>query len=288
MNKLFGFITLAQQNQQTDYLRMAYALGLSLRATQLRAPNLTVLVSPGTVVPDEYRKAFDQVIEMPWHDDAESYVWKVQNKWKAIHLSPYDHTILVDADMLFTMDVSEWWYILGKRSFWASTAPFTYRGTPVERSGYREIFEQNKLPSIYTALTYFDKSQFAYEVFDAAKLVTRNWKQVRREYLPHRTPDVISGDLAFATAIKMLGAEHHATWEGLDFFGFTHMKTKAQGFEHEDAMYEDWTRHLRVTLKPDLSLMVGNYLQTKPFHYHVKSFLTDSIIQTLENARGRN
>ena len=45
-----GFLTFAQ-NGKLDYLRMAYAMALSLKATQ-REPYLTVVVTPGTVVPE--------------------------------------------------------------------------------------------------------------------------------------------------------------------------------------------------------------------------------------------
>ena len=64
-----GFLTFAQ-NGQHDYLRMAYGLALSLRATQSE-PYLSVVVTPGTVVPPHYRDVFDEVIDVPWIDEAQ-------------------------------------------------------------------------------------------------------------------------------------------------------------------------------------------------------------------------
>ena len=39
-----GYIVIAQNSGDTDYLRMAYALALSLKATQSTVSNLTVCV----------------------------------------------------------------------------------------------------------------------------------------------------------------------------------------------------------------------------------------------------
>ena len=49
-----GYIVIAQNSGDTDYLRMAYALALSLKATQSTVSNLTVCVDNKTKVPKKY------------------------------------------------------------------------------------------------------------------------------------------------------------------------------------------------------------------------------------------
>ena len=55
-----GYIVIAQNSGDTDYLRMAYGLALSLKATQTTVSNLCVCVDKGTVIPKKY---FDYLIK---------------------------------------------------------------------------------------------------------------------------------------------------------------------------------------------------------------------------------
>src|SRR5689334_16550107 len=112
-----GFLTFAQ-NGETDYLRLAYGLALSLKATQKRTPYLAVAITPGMTVPEHYRTVFDEVIDIPWGDLAEYDDWKLANEWKAFHLTPYEQTIKLDADMLFLSDIDDWWDWLSRRDLW--------------------------------------------------------------------------------------------------------------------------------------------------------------------------
>jgi hypothetical protein len=90
-----GFFTFAQ-NGTHDYVRMAYALALSLKATQTDVPYLSIGVTPGQVVPEKYKWAFDEIIEIPWGDAAKTSSWKLENEWKAYHMTPYEeHRSLV-------------------------------------------------------------------------------------------------------------------------------------------------------------------------------------------------
>ena len=73
-----GYIVIAQNSGETDYLKMAYALALSLKATQSTVSNLTVCVDKDTKVPPKYAKVFDQVVEIPWQDDAKDS--KMENR----------------------------------------------------------------------------------------------------------------------------------------------------------------------------------------------------------------
>ena len=76
-----GYIVIAQNSADTNYVRMAYALALSLKITQSKVSNLSICVEDKTTVPEKYKKVFDQVIEIPWTDDAKDSDWKIDNKW---------------------------------------------------------------------------------------------------------------------------------------------------------------------------------------------------------------
>ena len=301
-----GFITIAQRSGKLNYLRMAYGLALSLKATQRDVPHLTVMVTPGTKIPAKYAAVFDEVVDIPWIDDSADAKWKIHNKWKAYHVTPYEETILLDADMIFPTDVSDWWDTLHERDVWFATQPATYRGDPVKIGTYRQEFLINGLPMVYTAFAYFRHCDKAQELFETAAMVYRNWVAMRDHYQMRKTderllsdmqqfrsplrfswthffqdyPHYVSGDLAFAIAVKILGEEDNYTPDGM-FPTFTHMKTGDQGLEAVSTL---WSNSLPSVLREDMTLLVGNYRQRYPFHYVEKEWLTQDVILTLEKA----
>lgn len=304
MNRTRGYITIAENSVSGDYLRMAYALALSLKVSQSVVNKLTVCISDGMDVPDKYAAVFDRVIEIPPRKGD----WKIHNKWKVYHLTPYDESVLLDADMIFPADVSCWWNTLHDRYVWACSTPRTFRGEPIHQSAYRMDFIQNSLPNIYTAFLYFKQSEFAHEYFDLVHDVYRYWSALEDYYKHHKTedgvialmnemkhpdrfgwshffqnfPSYISGDLAFSIAMKIMGSIDRFTDTSVPFPSFVHMKSKDQGFECIENMEENWNLFLQSDILKDGALLVGNYVQRLPFHYHRKEFLTDIMIEKLE------
>ena len=110
-----GYLVIAQ-NSNYDYVRMAYALALSITNTQKSVRRISIAIDKNTIVPDKYKTVFDQVIQMPFDDDAELADWKINNKWKYYYMTPYDHTVILDTDMLFLSDVGHWWDYFANRS----------------------------------------------------------------------------------------------------------------------------------------------------------------------------
>lgn len=301
-----GYITIAQKSGKTNYLRMAYALALSLRATQSTVPYLAVAVLPGTKIPKKYMAVFDEVVEIPWGDDAATEEWKVQNKWKVYHITPYEETVLLDCDMLFTTDVSDWWNLMSLRKMWATTMPRNFRGEPITNSAYREIFIQNQLPNIYSAFMYFKQDEDVHRVFDYARRQVYYWSDMRNYYRYREVSDIdsaiyasnsrfryswthhyktfpqkVSGDLMFAQAIKSLGMGNEFA-PIVNLPTFVHMKISDQGIGETGV--DNWNEVLPWTLKNDLTLTVGNYVQRYPFHYVNKDFLNADITRKLERA----
>lgn len=278
-----GFITLAQNNIHTDYLKLAYGLGLSIKASQSIYNNLSVLVSPGQIVPEKYKLVFDQIIEIPWGDMAFNEK-KFENEWKVYHTSPYDHTIKLDADMLFFKDISEWWKTLSIQDVWASTKPITFRGLEIKNSIFRKCFEINKLPDVYSALFYFKKSTLAEELFLVMESIFKDWKVYSQLYFDaSNRPKVPATDEVLALAIKLIDGNNECLNNSFEFFKFVHMKTALQDLSSND---EDWTKIVDFYLTPKLDAKIGCYNQKYPLHYHYKEFLTDNIIKTYERFLG--
>lgn len=283
-----GFFTIAQGDQ---YIRFAYALGLSLKLSQSKVSALSIGITPGTVVPDRYKAAFDQIIEIPWGDHAANSQWKLENEWKAIHMSPYDETVKLDADMLFLTDISEWWNILGKSDVVFATEASTYRNEKVESDYYRKVFTANDLPNVYTAFFYFNKSDKAFELFKLAEHIYFNWERYFFEFLePDNRPTYVSTDVVFALAAKILDTLQLNQNPHIEIPTFVHMKTQLQKWELEAnskfMIPEEWNKVIQTYFNNDCELFIGNYRQTLPFHYHLKDWLTDEMIETMEKRLG--
>lgn len=280
-----GYITLAQNSGDTNYLEMAYALALSLKMTQSEVFNLTVVVTPGQKILDKYKPIFDHIIEVPDEDSDANETWKLKNKFKYLHISHYDETVVLDADMLFFQDVSHWWDIMAQQDMWFCTNPLNYKGNPIVGNYYRKVFEKNNLPDIYTAFMYFKKTQMSYEVFHMVEMITHNWTKFEFEFLSAERPKHFSGDVAFALALRLTGHEYEAINNNLQIPKFIHMKSRIQGWPHPiELTAEDWTRYTTPTFTPDLECKIGGYKIVDPLHYHVKGFLTKEIVKYYEKA----
>jgi len=278
-----GFFTIAQNTDTVDYVKLAYGLALSLKHSQTSISGLSIAITPGTTVDARYAWAFDQIIEIPWGDNAADKDWKLENEWKTAWMSPYDETIKLDCDMLFFNDISRWWENLAqqdKHVICANTV-LDWRGDLIKSDYCRKVFTGNQLPNIYTAFMYFRKSQEVFDFFELAKYITWNWEKFFETMLePSTRPEYFSTDVAFALAMKIMDLDQ-SSYVPKICPTFTHMKSRLQNW-NVTTITDNWLDHLTTYMSPNGSLKIGNHRQVYPLHYHVKEFLTDDIIKTYE------
>ena len=279
-----GYLVIAQNSGDIDYLTQAYALALSLKATQSEVNGISVCVDKETkkCVTAKHRRIFDAVIEIPWQDAAAKTQWKIDNKWKYYHMTPYAETVILDTDMVFPRDVSHWWDLMGQKDVWATTNVRTFRNEIVTSDYYRPSVRQNNMANIYTAFFYFKQSDLARELFKMIEIIFNNWQRYFFKYMPKGKPDRLSGDIAYALAMKILGVEDLCTEHSIkEFPTFVHMKSKIQNIEHS-LISEKWIESIPTYYKSCSYFKVGNFLQTYPFHYVEPDWLTPEILSSLE------
>jgi hypothetical protein len=276
-----GFFTIAQNNSEVDYIRLAYALALSLKVSQKEISNLTIAITPGTIVPEKYSWAFDNIVEIIWGDSSSTVEWKLNNEWKSIYMSPYDETIKLDCDMLFFKDISNWWELLSINEFQLCNNVINYKQELIDNDYYRKTFTINKLPDIYTAFMYFKKTDYTFEIFKLVEFLYKNWEVMSTELLEYKyRPELPNTDIVFALALKLLDLDGiHYTKNIIPIF--THMKTKLQNWT-EDNYNENWQLYINTFFNKHLECKIGNHLQLFPLHYHRKDFITDEIITYYE------
>ncbi|NJO58817.1 MAG: hypothetical protein HC836_10845 [Richelia sp. RM2_1_2] len=278
-----GFFTIAQ-NSDVDYVKIAYGLALSLLATQKEVPYLAVGVTPGTEILPKYREVFDEIIEIPWNDDAKDSLWKLENEWKAYHVSPYNKTIKLDADMLFLSDVTSWWRKLENTPLNVCSEVRTYHNEVITSNKYRLDFVANKLPNVYSAMCYFNISDVNHLLFQKLGDITLNWGMYSKICLSNTKPDKFTTDVGLALALKLLWYDNWCLKPSI--LTFTHMKSHLQNWHNIGNGDFAWTQYLPHYFSKNLELIVGNIKQTGVFHYHHKNILTDDIIKKYERYLG--
>lgn len=274
-----GYVILAQNNKSDDYVRMAYGLALSIKNTQKEVTSVTLITDIPDAVPHHCVSIFDNIIQIPWFDDALESDWKVENRWKIYHITPYDETILLDADMIFLSNIDNWWnYLSDNFDLFVTTKTITYRNEPITSDYYRKVFTENDLPNAYSAFTYFKKTDFSKEFWMLVEIISKNWQVFYNKYLPKSKPKHLSMDVVFALAIKILGIEDQVT-STLDYPTFVHMKSRIQGW---NTATDNWMDFAGVYFNKKNELKISNYQQFGIFHYTEKKFLSNYVLNAME------
>lgn len=266
-----GFLTLAQ-NGKEDYVKMAYALALSLKSSQSKYDKLSVIVNSDELIPIKYLEVFDKVFYIDKPDEA----WKIQNKWQYYQITPYDETIVLDSDMLFFNDISSWWSGLGiYNDIDFASSVVNYRSEVITSDYYRKVFTNNKLPNLYTALFYFKKTKEIERYFKLIELIFKNWEVFYKKFLKE-PPRYLSGDVVYSLAAKIM---FNRKWDS--YLSFVHMRSRLQ----DSKMVDHWNKYLPsffTKYNDHIGLKVCNYNQTYPFHYIKKDFMNDEVIELYE------
>lgn len=272
-----GFLTVAQNNSTTDYLRMAYAQALSVKLT-MPGSKYAVLVDNAThkQVTDQHRKVFDYIIELPG-DDAKEDEWKLANEWQVFNLTPFKETIKVESDLLFTRSIDHWWTMFRLRNLAISLGCKDFQGNPATSRRYRKVFDDNNLPDVYTGLMYFRYTQETYQFFQVVKAIYQHWDLITPQLKNYRDEQPTT-DLVFAVAAQHMGVEA-CTLPSCDWINFTHMKNAINDWPESTPWPEMVISEVDVPM-----IRINNVNQYYPFHYQDKSWLTDSIIEKFEQA----
>jgi hypothetical protein len=267
-----GIVVFAQNNSITDYVEQACLLAMSLHATN---PDTRISVITNDDVPEHYIKLFDNIIPIPFNDDAANAEWKIENRWKIYHASPYEKTIVLDSDMLVLQDISTWWDFLDNYDLFFTNKVYTYRGEVIVSDFYRKTFTANYLPNLYVGLHYFKKSDFAKEFYTWMEIITQNWELFYGKFAKENYPSRPSMDVTAAIAAKILNCEAEITNQISAFPSFTHMKSQIQGWSNPRNSWQDC---IDTYISEDCEITIGNHLQKGIFHYTENNFVTETII----------
>jgi hypothetical protein len=262
-----GVCVLAQNNSTTNYVEQTYALALSILAN---SPNTNITIITNDIIPTTYKNVFDQVISIPEKDAAADVEWKIDNRWKIHNLTPYENTLVFDADMLALDNIEFAWQDKSALTF--TTTVNTYRNEVITNRYYRNTFDENALPNIYTGMYRFKKDESTSIFFILLELVMQNWEIFYKKYTPNKMQNWNSVDVSAAIVLKILDIEYSK------LLSFTHMKPQIQNWQH---IPSKWTDALAVDFGND-KIYINGYKQSGVLHYVEDEFLTADMLKWLE------
>lgn len=271
----FGYLLVVAEHDTTDYLQLAYALALSIKHTQRPGYDQIALVVDNV---DKVKKlnspwVFDHVIE-----------WGQESFWNGRSwmdkLTPFDATVCLDVDMLFTRDYSHWIdYFVENCELYVPNKSYTYRGELVTSDEYRKTFTKNSLPNLYSMYTFFKKdAKSAIEFFELGRQIIKNPIEFSNTFLSLHKPKVVGTDEAFALSAKILDIADTVSYD-LDFPKLVHMKPMIQDWPW---IADKWSDHVGIYINKQGKIKIGNYQQYGIVHYVEKDRVDLEIVNILE------
>lgn len=183
------------------------------------------------------------------------------NDWQLFQISPYRQTIKLEADMIVATPVDHWWTLFELRDVVISQGARTYRDEPAESRFYRRCFDENNLPDVYNAITYWRLSATAQEFFSLCKKIFEHWDDFKK--IIKFAENQPSTDLVYAIATQIMGPERVTLPAGLGPT-IVHMK------QHINALQcNDWTQELIWENDP---FRINTIAQWGFVHYHQKEW----------------
>lgn len=184
------------------------------------------------------------------------------NDWQMFRASPYRQTVKLEADMICASPIDHWWTTFERRDVVISQGCRNFYGELSSSRAYRKCFDDNNLPDVYNAITYWRLSTTAQEFFNLVRQIFEHWSEYRKLLkFPEDTP---STDVVYAMAAQIMGPEQVTLPQG---FGPTivHMKQHVNNLPTQN-----WTQSLIWEHDP---LRINTVAQHGLVHYYVKDWL---------------
>jgi hypothetical protein len=271
----FGYLIIVSTSRDHDYLQMAYALALSIKNTQKPGYDKIALITDDVDAVSALKAAwvFDHIIEHKTKSGWDSRSWMDQ-------LSPFDNTVCLDADMLFTKDYSHWIdYFIENTDLYIANKSYTYRNELVTDDFYRRTFTKNQLPDLYSFYTFFKKdSDLSKEFFTLGRYIVEYPSEFTSYFLESHRPKVVGTDESFALSSKILDITDQIAYP-LEFPRVVHMKPMIQNWPWPA---DAWSDHVGFYLNRKGQLKIGNYQQHDIVHYVEKDKINEEMINILE------
>jgi hypothetical protein len=268
----FGYLIVVSDDNVHDYHSMAYLLALSIKRTQKSGYDNVALVT------DNEQKY--ELFRTVWAFDKVEY-WDKQTHWNGRSymnkISPWKHTVCLDADMIFMRDTSHWIdYFTNNCDLYVASKVLTFRSEIVTSDYYRKTYKSNNLPSLYSAYTFFKKeSSLVHEFFNLVQAITHQKEDFKNVFLEKDRPAEMGTDEIFSLAAQILDIGDQISHD-LEFPKFVHMKPMVQNLKNS---VSKWPRDIGF-YKTDINdYKIGSFSQYEILHYVEKDLNFSNLIE---------
>ena len=189
-----GYLIPAVNSPEVSYIRCAIQLAQSIHQHHPEA-NVCLLTNEQIDLPQ-----FTHIVTLP-HGDQGGF----RNDWQVFDASPYRQTVKLEADMIMSSPSDHWWSMFEHRDVVISQGCRDFYDNTSTNRTYRSFIDQNQLPDVYNAITYWRLSATAKEFFALVKNIFDHWDQFRR--LVKFAEDTPSTDFVYAMAAEIMGRE---------------------------------------------------------------------------------
>ena len=257
-----GFLWFCQNNDSTDYTKLSIELARTIKKHN-RENKICVVVDQHSIFQSEHVDHIRVLAD----DDAESHTKKFANEYKVFNMTPFTHTIKLEADMLWNSTTDWWWNYLCQHDLVFAVDCLDYREDVVKDHTYRPFHGDNFLPNLYNGMTYFRKSTRAKKFFDICKSIVQNWDTVRQEILRRCFDEVPTTDVVYALAYSILDPTRQDLID-YPWFKFIHNKP---AIHQQQYRYDPKNYYYPVRINDNI--VFGGKRITAPLHYYYKDFL---------------
>jgi hypothetical protein len=239
---------------------------------QVKAERGYLIPAIGSVYERCARQLRDSILE--WHPGADITILTADmlpagdqggqaNDWQVFRASPYRQTIKLEADMWCASPIDHWWTLFENRDVVISRGCRDYYDRASTNRYYRKTFDDNRLPDVYNAITYWRLSRTAQEFFDLVRDIFQNWDRYSTIL---KFPDAVpTTDVVYAVAAVIMGPERVTLPAGLGPT-IVHMKRRIIGTQTED-----WTQEL-IWERTNPGLRINTVAQRGLVHYNIKDW----------------
>ena len=256
----FGYLIIVSDDSIHDYHAMAHLLALSIKRTQKAGYDNVALVTDNEEKLKLYRTswAFDKVEywDKQTYWDGRSYMNKI---------SPWKHTVCLDADMIFMRDTSHWIdYFIENCEMYVASNVLTYRNELVTSDYYRKAYKENNLPNLYSAYTFFKKESYIVrDFFELVQAITNQKEEFKNIFLEKEKPNEMGTDEIFSLAAQLLDIQDQISYP-LEFPKFVHMKPMIQNLK---SPIFKWSRDIGFYTNNIDEYKIGSFHQYDIIHY---------------------
>lgn len=259
-----GAVIFAYDNEAFDYVRMAEWAAANVRR------HLGIPVALITDRPTD--RDFDRVIlhdspaqDRRWFDDAKrSASWNNWSRPDAYDLTPWDRTLLIDADYVIASDQLQ-------PLLHTSGDTFICHDRAQDVTGLNDFAALNRLGRYdwklcWATVMIFDRHSHATAIFDSMKIIRRHWPHYQRIY--HDRSRTYRNDHALTIALNIANG-HAGTADSIPWPLMTVMP--------EHTLTQIAADHYRLTFKNSHDRSCYVELRGQDFHAMGKQSLMDLI-----------